>query len=307
MQKKFYRDFSDFLGIFFPNVKVQKISINAGFTCPNRDGTKGVGGCTYCNNQTFNPEYCKPSTSISQQLEVGKAFFGTKYPKMKYLAYFQAYTNTYAEVGQLKAMYEEALNCKDVVGIIIGTRPDCMPDKLLAYLSELSHRTFVMVEYGAETAHDKTLRLINRGHTWEDTCDAVLRTHKAGIHSGLHMILGLPFETEEDMLDSVVQMSRLPIDTVKFHQLQIIRGTKMQRQLKTGEINVRSWTADEYIQLCIRIIRQMPKTIAIERFVSQSPDALLVSPRWGLKNYQFVNRLILACEAAGLPLYNGVQ
>lgn len=302
MQKKYYRDFSDFLAARFPGIKVQKISINAGFTCPNRDGTKGTGGCTYCNNQTFNPEYCKPSKSIKQQLTDGKQFFGKKYPEMKYLAYFQAYTSTYAEQSALQSMYEEALSCSDVVGLIIGTRPDCMPDELLRYLTSLSKRTFVMVEYGAETADNATLRLINRGHTWEDTVDAVRRTHAAGIHCGLHMILGLPYETEAMMLDSVRRLSALPVDTVKFHQLQIVRGTMMHRQLLNGQISVVNWSVDEYIDLCIRIIRLTPQTISIERFVSQSPDSLLVSPRWGLKNYQFVNRLQLACEKAGLQL-----
>ncbi len=291
MMEKPYRDFADFLHERFPDFKVQKIAINAGFTCPNRDGSKGVGGCTYCNNQTFNPEYCRPSLTVKQQIDKGRDFFGKKYPEMKFLAYFQAYTNTYGELEHLKSLYEEAVGCTDVVGLIIGTRPDCMPDDLLAYLKDLSDRTFVMVEYGAESANDGTLRTINRGHTWADTEDAVARTHAAGIPCGLHLILGFPGETEADMLHTIDCCSRLPIDTIKLHQLQIIRGTRLAHQVAEGEVSVASWSAEEYISLCVKVVDRLRQDIAIERFVSQSPDSLLLSPRWGLKNYQFTNLL----------------
>ena len=160
-----YNDFAGFLTRKFP-FKVQKLSVNAGFTCPNRDGSKGYGGCTYCNNQTFNPEYCRTEKTVSVQLEEGKQFFARKYPQMKYLAYFQAYTNTYGELEQLKRMYEEALAVEDVVGLVIGTRPDCMPDTLLDYLEELNRQTFLLVEYGIESTDDATLARINRGHTF---------------------------------------------------------------------------------------------------------------------------------------------
>ena len=289
-EDKLYYDFGQFLNRHF-DFKVQKIAINAGFTCPNRDGSKGTGGCTYCNNQTFNPEYCKPQLTISQQLEKGKTFFGRKYPEMKYLAYFQAYTNTYDELSRLRAMYEEALSVDGVAGIIIGTRPDCMPDELLDYLADLAKRTFVLIEYGAESASDATLRLINRGHTWQDTADAVRRTAARGLLCGLHLILGLPGENEDDMLHTIDCVNELPISTLKLHQLQLIRGTRLARQVADGEVTVAQWTADEYIDLCIRIIRRLRKDIALERFVSQSPEELLISPRWGLKNYEFTNKL----------------
>jgi uncharacterized protein len=174
-----YRDFADFLHERFPDFKVQKIAINAGFTCPNRDGSKGTGGCTYCNNQTFNPEYCRPSLSVGEQIEKGRTFFGKKYPGMKYLAYFQAYTNTYGELGHLVDLYEEAVACPDVVGLIIGTRPDCMPDTLLQYLASLSQRTFVMVEYGAETASNHTLDVINRGMGFREISQKMGRSQTA--------------------------------------------------------------------------------------------------------------------------------
>ncbi len=285
-----YRDFSDFLAEHFSG-KIQKISINAGFTCPNRDGTVGTGGCTYCNNQTFNPSYCTPTLTVTQQLEEGKRFFARKYPEMRYLAYFQAYTNTYGDVERLRALYEEALAVDGVVGLIIGTRPDCMPDVLLDYLESLSRRCFVLVEYGAETSHNSTLALINRCHTWEQTVDAVTRTVARGIHVGLHFIMGLPGETVDMMLQSVDALSRLPVDTVKFHQLQIIRGTRLARDIEKGLYDVPRMTVEEYIDLCAKIVRRINPAIAIERFTSQSPEELLIYPKWGLKNYQFVNLL----------------
>lgn len=285
-----YRDFSDFLAEHFSG-KIQKISINAGFTCPNRDGTVGTGGCTYCNNQTFNPSYCVPTLTVTQQLEEGKRFFARKYPEMRYLAYFQAYTNTYGDVERLRALYEEALAVDGVVGLIIGTRPDCMPDVLLDYLESLSRRCFVLVEYGAETSHNSTLALINRCHTWEQTVDAVTRTVARGIHVGLHFIMGLPGETVDMMLQSVDALSRLPVDTVKFHQLQIIRGTRLARDIEKGLYDVPRMTVEEYIDLCAKIVRRINPAIAIERFTSQSPEELLIYPKWGLKNYQFVNLL----------------
>lgn len=290
-KEKGYYDFAEFLAKHFP-YKVQKISINAGFSCPNRDGSKGFGGCTYCNNQTFNPEYCKPLMSVSEQLEQGKRFFARKYPQMKYLAYFQAYTNTYGDLERLKLLYEEALGVKDVAGIVIGTRPDCMPEELLEYLEQLSNRTFVLVEYGVETSKNDTLKLINRGHTWEDATDAILRTKSHGVLCGIHLIIGLPGETLNDILSTADAVSQLPIDTVKLHQLQLIKGTKMAQQVEQGIISVMNWSAEEYIDVCLSFLRHLSPEIAVERFVSQSPENLLISPKWGLKNYEFTNLLM---------------
>ncbi len=285
-----YFTFSDFLHLHFKG-KVQKIAVNAGFTCPNRDGVKGIGGCTYCNNQTFNPAYCKPEQSVTEQLEQGKRFFVRKYPQMQYIAYFQAYTNTYGDIDKVIALYEEALRMDGVVGLIIGTRPDCMPQKLLEYLSELSKRTFVLVEYGVESVHDSTLRLINRGHTHGDTVDAICRTHQAGVMCGVHIIMGLPEESVEDMLDTVKVLCALPISTLKVHQLQIIRGTRLAEQIERGEVRIQRFSVERYIELCCQIVGIVPHHIAIERFVSSSPKELLISPQWGLKNYEFTNLL----------------
>jgi len=285
-----YYDFSTFLRQYFEG-KVQKISVHAGFTCPNRDGAKGVGGCTYCNNQTFNPEYCDPKLSVTQQLEDGIRFFERKYPAMRYLAYFQAYTNTYGELENLKKMYEEALAVDGVVGLVIGTRPDCMPDALLDYLQELNRRTFLMVEYGIESANDETLLRINRGHDFATAVEAVRRTHERGILTGGHLILGLPGEERDELLRQASLIASLPLDMLKLHQLQLIKGTRMAREYEEHPEWFHLYEADEYIELAIDYIERIPQHVVIERFISQSPRTLLIAPDWGMKNHEFVDRL----------------
>ena len=282
-----YTEFSQFLKRFFSE-KVQKISVHAGFTCPNRDGKIGRGGCTYCNNQTFNPEYCATQRSVTEQLEEGKAFFGRKYPEMKYLAYFQAYTNTYGELEHLKRLYEEALAVEDVVGLVIGTRPDCVPDELLDYFADLQKRHFVLIEYGVETTSDVTLKRINRGHTFAQAEDAIRRTAQRGIPVGAHFILGLPGEAWDDFVAQADCISKLPLDTLKLHQLQIVRGTKMAQEFADESADFRLFTVEEYAALVADFLERLDTRIAVERFTSQSPKELLVAPDWGLKNYQFV-------------------
>lgn len=269
--------------------KVQKISVNAGMTCPNRDGTLGTGGCTFCNNQTFNPAYCRTEKSVTQQLEEGKQFFARKYPSMKYLAYFQAYTNTYAELDRLVGLYEEALRVPDVVGLVIGTRPDCMPDNLLDYLEELNRRTFLIVEYGVESANDETLLRINRGHTFRQSCEAICRTAERGIRVGAHVILGFPWEPFDELMRQAEEIGRLPLTTLKLHQLQIIRGTQLAREYAEHPWAVP--TAEEYIDLVLHYISRLPYGLVMERFVSQSPPEMVIAPQWGLKNHEFANLL----------------
>ncbi len=289
---KYYREYSDYLAERFDR-KMQKLTVNAGFTCPNRDGTKGWGGCTYCNNQAFNPTFAERGDSITEQLTKAKAFFARKYPNMHYLAYFQAYTNTHSSsVSRLMDMYHEALAVENVDGLIIGTRPDCVNDELLEKLAELNTIPGrVVIEYGAESSFDEKLERINRCHTWAETVEATQKTVAKGIDVGLHFILGLPGEMEEMMLETVRRLSALPISTVKFHQLQVIRGTRLAKDIQQGLYDVKTFTVDEYIALCCKIVRCINPQIAIERFTSQSPDELLISPRWGLKNYEFVHRL----------------
>ena len=272
--------------------KTHKISINAGFTCPNRDGTLGTTGCTYCNNQTFNPAYCRPTKSISQQLEEGKEFFRRKYPDMRYLAYFQAYTNTYAPLEELQAKYEEALSVPGIVGLVIGTRPDCMPPALLSYLQSLQKKGYtIIVEYGIESVYDTILQRIRRGHTHAQSIDAIRRTAAAGIPVGIHIILGLPGESREMLLSEADQLSQLPITTLKIHQLQLIKGTVMADEYFHNPSDFHLYSVDEYIQLLCDFLPRLRSDIIIERLVSQSPTSLLATPGWGLKNYEFTARL----------------
>lgn len=285
-----YNEYGTWLKQQFP-FKVQKISLNAGFTCPNRDGSVGVGGCTYCNNQTFNPAYCQTEKSITQQLEEGKCFFGKKYPEMKYLAYFQAYTNTYGKVEELVRKYEEALTVDGVVGLVIGTRPDCMPDELLDYLEELNKRTFLVVEYGIESVYDKTLLSINRGHNHKATVSAIERTAARRIKTGGHIILGLPGETNEEIIKEASILSSLPLTTLKLHQLQLIKGTRMADDFFQDSSVFHLFTADEYVDLVIDFVERLDPSIVLERFVSQSPSSLLAVKGWGLKNYEFVEKV----------------
>ena len=285
----YYNDFGSWIRKRFPDIRVQKISIDAGFSCPNRDGRISSGGCTYCDNRTFNPSYCDRRKSITEQLEEGKTFFSRKYPDMKYLAYFQAYTNTYAKVELLRQMYEEALQVEDVVGIVIGTRPDCVSDELLDYLEALNRHTFVLVEYGIESANDETLKRINRGHDFACCRDAVERTHARGILTGAHIIIGLPGEDAAESLRQAPIISSLPIDILKIHQMQIIKGTRLAQEYAEHPFHV--YTVEEYIDVIVKYIRLLRKDLVLERFVSQSPKELLVAPKWGLKNYEFTNLL----------------
>ena len=272
---------------------MQKISINAGFTCPNRDGTLGVGGCTYCNNQTFNPAYCETQKSVSQQLEEGKAFFGRKYPDMHYLAYFQAYTNTYASFEELRCKYEEALTVQGVKGLVIGTRPDCVDERLLDYLAKLNRRAFVMIEYGIESTDDYVLQHINRGHDFRATQLAVEATSQRAIPTGGHIILGLPRTHLIDnyLANEAARLSSLPLTTLKVHQLQLIKGTRMAEEYKSQPADFHLFTPEEYIDTVIDFLEMLRPDLVLERFVSQSPSSLLAVPGWGLKNHEFVARL----------------
>ena len=251
----------------------------------------GKGGCTYCNNKSFSPNYAAKLRSITEQIDKGISFFRKKYPEMKYLAYFQSYTNTYGEVADCIAKYEEALAHPDVVGLIIGTRPDCMPEPLLEYLSELAKRTFLLIEYGVESTWDKTLERIQRGHTWQESVDTIQRTHEAGILVGAHIILGLPGESREEMIAHAERLSRLPITTLKIHQLQIIRGTIMAGEYLHSPSDFHLFTEEEYIELCVDFVHHLRSDIVLERFVSQSPQELLLAPRWGWKNYEFTAKI----------------
>lgn len=290
MNNRRYNDYSSYIKRHFSH-RIQKISVNAGFTCPNRVGEKGYGGCTYCNNQSFNPLYTQTEIPIETQLDKGIAFFSDKYKTQKYLAYFQAYTNTYDEYDVLIDKYEQALRNKNVVGLVIGTRPDCMTDELLDYFNKKQKTHYVSIEYGVESTENKTLNYINRGHSYEESVEAIRKTAAYGIPTGAHLILGLPLENREIILGHARKLSALPLTTIKLHQLQLIRGTHMMVQHKRNPEYFHLYEADEYIDLVIDFLELLNPDFIVERFISQSPDKLLVAPKWGLKNFEFVAKV----------------
>jgi radical SAM protein (TIGR01212 family) len=287
---KRYNDFSGHFRKKF-NGRVQKISIDAGFTCPNRDGSKGVGGCSYCNNQTFSPGYCNLEQSVTAQLDEGITFFSRKYNSMKYLAYFQSYSNTYAPLEILKGLYTEALSHPEVVGLVIATRPDCVTSEILDYLQHLSVNYYVMLEFGIESHLDSSLSRLNRGHNFAESVWALTETGKRKIHNCAHLILGLPGETAADWLDQARVISELPVENLKLHQLQIHKGTRMNREFERNPDAFHMFTVEEYLDLCVKYLELLNPQIIVERFVSESPDRLLVAPRWGLKNFEFTAKL----------------
>lgn len=288
--KRRYNDFPTYFRSLFSE-RVQKVSIDAGFTCPNRDGTKGYGGCSYCNNKTFKPSYCNLENSITSQLQKGIDFFAKKYHSMKFLAYFQAYTSTYAPLDELKKLYEEALQHPKIVGLVISTRPDAVNEAILDYLAELSQKVYVMVEYGLESHIDRTLENINRCHTFADSVWALEETAKRGINTGAHLILGLPRESRNDILNQAQVISSLPIKNLKLHQLQIHKGTVLEKQYLENPEKFRLYSAEEYIELVVDYLELLHPNIIVERFISQAPPDLLIAPKWGLKNFEFVAKV----------------
>jgi len=288
---KRYLDYSSFIKLKFGE-RVQKIALNIGFSCPNRDGLKGYGGCTYCNNNTFNPDYCEPEKSIKQQLEHGIDFFSKKKKNNKYLAYFQAYTNTYSDIKSLKKMYEEALRVPKIVGLVIGTRPDCISDEIIDYLSFLSKKYFISLEFGVESTSEKTLLNVNRCHTFEDTKVAFERCKNKGFHLGAHLIIGLPGETKKVLLQHAKEISKLPINTLKLHHLQIVKNSVMAVQYNRNPENFNLFTSENYIDFITEFISYLSPNIIIERFVSEAPKDLLIAPKWGnLKNFEIVAKI----------------
>jgi uncharacterized protein len=275
--------------------RIQKVVVDAGFTCPNRDGTKGIGGCTYCDNDAFNPSYCNPKEPLAFQISKGILFHTVRYRRAeKFLVYFQPYSNTYAPLSILKTLYEEALGYPDVIGLVIGTRPDCMDDEKLDYLQELSEKTYLQVEYGIESCYDETLQRINRGHDFGTSEKMIRKTHERGIRTGAHMIFGLPGESVEMMLKEANILSVLPIDSIKFHQLQIVKGTKMEKEFIEHPDDFHNFTLDGYIDFIIQFLELLNPAIVIERFSGEVPPRLLNHTSWGLIRYDAVLRLIEA-------------
>jgi radical SAM protein (TIGR01212 family) len=281
--------------------RVQKLSIDAGFTCPSRDGSKGVGGCTYCDNNAFNPSYCHPEKSIAQQIREGIEFHSRRYRRAeKYLAYFQAYSNTYAPIERLKELYDQALSFPEIKGLVIGTRPDCIDEEKLEYFSKLAKSHYIMVEYGIESCYDKTLERINRGHSFNDSVWALELTSRYKINTGVHMIFGLPGENPGDMLAEAKILSSLPINNIKFHQLQIIKGTGMEKEFNTFPEDFHRFDLDGYIEFIIDFAEKLSPAIVIERFAGEVPPRFLAIPGWGLiRNDRVLQKIEKRMEERG--------
>jgi radical SAM protein (TIGR01212 family) len=273
--------------------RVQKLSIDAGFSCPNRDGSVAVGGCTYCNNDAFNPSYCLPEKSVVQQIEEGIEFHTTRYRRAdKYLAYFQAYSNTYAPLSELKNIYNQAMLHPKIAGLVIGTRPDCMNEEKLNYFAALSREKYVIIEYGIESCYDDTLLKINRGHNFETLVNMLKLTAEKGIKTGGHLIFGLPGESREQMLAEAEIISKLPLDNIKFHQLQIIKNTAMESDYKLHPENYNFFTLEAYIEFIVNFLEKLHPAIVVERFAGEVPPRFLAGPSWGLiRNDQILQKI----------------
>lgn len=269
--------------------RVQKLTLDAGFTCPNRDGTVGYGGCTYCLNDAFNPSYCTAVKPVEQQLSEGIEFHQNRYRRAgAYLAYFQAFSNTYAPLDVLKEIYRPAVEHPSVKGIVVGTRPDCVDDAKLDFFAELQQKMFVSIEYGMESCHDETLRRINRGHSFDCACEAIRRTSEKGIHCAAHLIYGLPGETPDTWLNDLKIINALPLNGVKFHQLQIIKDTAMQRDFEMNPSDFHVFTKDDYVQFIVNVTERLNPAFVIERFAGEVPPRFLYANHWGLERYDVV-------------------
>ena len=268
---------------------VLKLPIDAGFSCPNRDGTVGTGGCSYCLNEAFTPRYCTSEKNILQQIEDGIEFHRQRGRESKiYLAYFQAFSNTHAPLDKLRELYEAALSHPKIKGLIIGTRPDCVNEEKLDYLNTLNQKHFISIEYGIESCYDRTLQRIKRGHDFATAQRAVAQTAARSIHTGAHFIIGLPGETVEDWLNSIQMINQMPINSIKFHQLQIIKGTAMEKEYLERPEDLHRFDMDSYIDLMVEIIKHLRPDIVIERFAAEVPPKYLSVNPWKLQRYDVI-------------------
>lgn len=273
--------------------RLQKIVVDAGFTCPNRDGSVGIGGCTYCDNDAFHPSYSTPNKPIIQQIEEGITFHKNRYRRAAgYLAYFQPYSNTYAPLEILQKRYMDALSHPEVRGIVLGTRPDCIDEEKLNWLAELAKEKIVIIEYGVETIYDKTLKRINRGHDYATTISAIEKTAQRGIDQGAHFIFGLPGESKEEMMSMAAEINKMAVNSVKFHQLQIVKGTYMEREFAERPEDFVQFTMEEYIDFFIDFLELLKPELHIERFAGEVPPRFLNHMPWGTIRYTELLRLM---------------
>lgn len=281
-----WNDYSSYIRRTFGQ-RVQKISVNAGFTCPNRDGKISKEGCIYCTNKSFSPFYCNSDDSISEQLRKGIDFFSPKYNAQKYLAYFQTYTNTYDNINALRQKYDEALSVDGVIGLVISTRPDCVGDEIMKLLADYAEEKYVEIEFGLESTKNTALELINRGHTYEQAVDAIMLAQKYGIMSGVHLILGLPYETEDDFYLHAEKISQLPISTLKLHQMQVLKGTRLERLYNENKSVFADLSLENYVRIVANFLDMLNPEIIVERLTSESPREMVLYPDWnGRKNFE---------------------
>ncbi len=301
------RRFNSYAGYFRRTFggRMQKVAINAGFTCPNRDGRISTGGCTFCNNAAFTPSYCTPRLSVSEQIEEGITFHRNRYRTAeRYLAYFQSFSNTYAPLDRLRELYDEALAHPQIAGVIIGTRPDCVDDEKLDYFAQLARQKYVAIEYGVESCYDESLERINRGHTFDVARRAIEASAERGINTGAHFILGLPGESDEMLVDQLSKINSLPLTTIKFHQLQIFKDTTMAAEYDASPESFRFWQMEEYIDLFIEILEHLRPDIVMERFASEAPPRYHHGENWGLiRNETLLN--LFERELARRNTYQG--
>jgi radical SAM protein (TIGR01212 family) len=276
---------------------VYKVNVDAGFTCPNRDGSVALGGCIYCNNDSFRPAACVSSSSVREQIKKGIPYLRSRYGAEKFIVYFQPYTNTYAAVDVLERLYREALDNPGVVGLAIGTRPDCVDEEKIALLESLAKDSFILVEYGLQSVYDATLRFINRGHDYACFRQAIDLTVGRGIRTGAHIILGFPTETREQMLGMADELSRLPIDFLKVHQLQVVKDTAL-----AGLYAERPFAAfgyHEYLAMLADFLERLSPDIVLQRLFAAAPDEILIAPVWNRTRSELLRDLDALMEQRG--------
>ena len=273
-----YNSFGPYIKKRF-GITVYKVNVDAGFTCPNRDGTVGTSGCIYCNNDSFRPNSCRPTLSVSEQIKNGIEYVKGRYKADKFLVYFQPYTNTYAPVHELEYLYKNALSEPSVIGLAIGTRPDTVDEEKIALLESLAEKHFILVEYGMQSMYDRSLEFINRGHNYDTFKKALDLTRNRGILIGAHIIVGFPTETREETLSMADELSHLPIDFLKIHQLQVIKDTPLELIYKENPFHVFEY--DEYLEFVADFIESLSPRIVLQRLFATAPDSILIAPQWG--------------------------
>ncbi len=281
-----FNSFGQYLKKLF-NTIVHKVNVDAGFTCPNRDGILDITGCIYCNNNSFRPSECKPQLSIKEQMRKGMHYLSLRYGVKRFLVYFQPFTNTYAPVSELERLYSEALSHPSVIGLAIGTRPDCVDEEKISLIQSLGKKHFVLIEYGLQSIHDKTLKYIHRGHNYQTFLDAVNMTVGRGIHIGAHIITGFPTETREEMLLIASELSRLPVEFIKIHQLQVVKDTPLAAYYADQSFHIFNY--DEYLDFVVDFIELLSPNMVIQRFFATAPEDILIAPKWGKTRHQLMN------------------